>query len=113
MINDINNESKDSIYFLNSKKLYTLVFFHLEQIDAVFKLHNDQNFMTDFINYLIKVIFDLDGSGSNYNANNNNHINNSNLNSNQQNSICSTNTISINSQKDNIKCGLNNIISKN
>jgi hypothetical protein len=106
MINDINKESKDCIYFINSTKLYSMVFIHLEKIDKVFLLHDDQNFMTDFINYLIKVIFDLNGNGSNHNVINNNHINNSN--SNQQNSNCSTNLISINIQKDNINGGINN-----
>lgn len=59
MINDVFRDSKDSQFFKNSTKIYEKLFQNLEHIDTVFKIHNDQNFMTDFINYLIKVIFDI------------------------------------------------------
>lgn len=62
MINNVLKESKDSIYFKNSTKIYNKIFFYLIEIDSVFKINNDQNFMTDFINYLVKAIFDINGS---------------------------------------------------
>lgn len=76
MINDILREPKESSYFKNCTKIYNKVFIHLEDIDTVFKIHNDQNFMTDFISFLIKVIFDSQINCSNSNTNNNQGSNN-------------------------------------
>lgn len=79
MINDILWESRDSSYFKNSTKIYSKVFDYLEEINTIFKIHNDQNFMTDFISFLIKVIFELGGSIQTIgnNSNNSQNINNS------------------------------------
>ena len=106
MINDIFRESKESTYFKNCTKIYSKVFLHLEQIDSVFKIHNDQNFMTDFINFLIKVIFDFNGNSQN--SNNINNVSNLNLNSQNPNSTNSSNLIIINTVKE-INGGSNNL----
>ena len=78
MINDAFSENKDNTFFKNSTKIFSKVFLYMEKIETVFKIHNDQNFMTDFIVYLIKVIFNVRDSSLTTNANNSSQQNSNN-----------------------------------
>lgn len=113
MINDILKEPRDSSYFKKSTNIYEKLFFHLEDIDKIFKIHNDQNFMTDFIVYLMKVIFEMN---NNNNFNNNNAIEKNEKNNNNSGStynLINLNTFglkdnnNINTPKENFSINLN------
>lgn len=57
---------------------YEILLQKIKQINNVFKLHNEMNFMTDFIVYLIKSLFDQNNSQNMANGYINNNFSNNN-----------------------------------
>lgn len=71
MINEIFTQTKDNYLFVKSTKIYCKIFLYLEDIDSVFKNQNDQNFMIDFILFLIRIIFEINIPNQIQNSNGN------------------------------------------
>lgn len=74
------NENYLENYNHNQNKNLEKVFIYLEDINSIFEINNDKNFMTDFILYLNKFIFKINEI-SNENSFQNSQINSANINS--------------------------------